>query len=445
VEVDKLPIRFSSLVLLSVIGLLSFSLVFSACIPSSQKPPVTQPAPSAEPDCKGRDAVLCLMNAGLQAHYARKFKESNKLLAQAEAGIEDLFTKSLSSEAAALMINDTMVPYRGEDFESVMTNLFMALNYIFLGKRDDALVEARKVDNKLNVINARYKPDQQNVYKEDAFVRFVMGLLYESNKETNDAFISYRNAEKTYEDYQALYQTPTPRLLVGKLLAAAQAMGFENELNQYTAKYPRIDLANFTRRGMSADVYFLHYNGLSPQKVEDFFVTRLPDGYILKVAKPRFERRLYRIQECEIILKDADGWEYLGYTEAGEDIGSIAVKNLENRMGRIMVKAIARATAKYLAAKGTGQAVGQQAGKGWGAVAQALMNVAAVATEKADLRFWNNLPDRIDVAAFSLSPGTYQVRIVARDKSGGVVTSFERPDIQVKAGEKKFVSFRTTE
>ena len=33
----------------------------------------------------------------------------------------------------------------------------MALNYVYLGKWDDALVEARKIDHKLNLYNDKYE------------------------------------------------------------------------------------------------------------------------------------------------------------------------------------------------------------------------------------------------------------------------------------------------
>ena len=91
----------------------------------------------------------------------------------------------------------------------------MALNYTAAGHHEDALVEARKVDSKLNVINSRYADDKKNVYKEDAFIRFLMGVLYEAEGEVNDAFISYRKAEEIYRnDYAANYGVSAPSLLI---------------------------------------------------------------------------------------------------------------------------------------------------------------------------------------------------------------------------------------
>ena len=160
--------------------------------------------------------VLHNMNKGMKAHYASDFKAGNKYLRLAEAGIERLFTQSVSKKAASYIVNEKTVPYRGEDFEAVMVHLFMALNYVFMELWEEALVEARKVDNRLNVINAGYAPDMRNAYDEDAFVRFIMGLLYEAQNEVNDAYISYKKAENGYKKYRRLYGVATPKVLSDK-------------------------------------------------------------------------------------------------------------------------------------------------------------------------------------------------------------------------------------
>ena len=71
----------------------------------------------------------------------------------AEQRIDDLYTESLAGHVGAFLINENTLPYRGEDFEGVMINFYRALNYIQLGNVDEAMVEARKVKEKLLVIN----------------------------------------------------------------------------------------------------------------------------------------------------------------------------------------------------------------------------------------------------------------------------------------------------
>jgi len=126
-----------------------------------------------------------------------------------------------------------------------------------------------------------------------------------------------------------------------------------------------------------------------------------------------------------------------------EGISSIAVKNLENRTGRIKVKAIARATTKYLATKAASKKAKEKEGKLAGLLVQVAGNIAGVATEQADIRHWRLLPAEIRVGKISVPPGEYKGRINFVNASGGVITSREIQRFTVEGGEKKFITYRT--
>ncbi|MCM8813845.1 MAG: hypothetical protein NC924_07930, partial [Candidatus Omnitrophica bacterium] len=146
------------------------------------------------PSAYGRkNQLLYWFERGTVLHYKGDYEKSIEAFAQARREYDALYTKSVSAIASTWIWNDATAPYRGEDFELVTINIFQALNYALLGKYDEALVEARDVDSTLNAINAQYAPGQKNVYREDAFVRLLMGILYELRplrENINDAFIS---------------------------------------------------------------------------------------------------------------------------------------------------------------------------------------------------------------------------------------------------------------
>jgi len=171
----------------------------------------------------GRNTVLYDLDRAMTLHLAGRYAESNTYLARAEDRIDALYTVSLHREVGAFLTNDTMLPYEGEDFEKVMINIIAALNYVSLDRPDDALVEVRKVDQKLNVFNDRY--EKKNVYKEDAFARYLSGILYEARGELNDALVDYRRAYASYRDYEKQYQTPMPPSLPADILRTAEALG----------------------------------------------------------------------------------------------------------------------------------------------------------------------------------------------------------------------------
>jgi hypothetical protein len=222
----------------------------------------------------------------MMLHLAGQYVESNQMLAQAEDRIDQFYTKSVSAETGAMLTNDNTLPYEGEDFEKVMINVIQALNYVFLGEWDEALVEARKVDHKLNLFNDKY--EKKNVYKQDALAQYLSGILYEAKSELNDAFISYRKADEAYGDYRKNYGSPLPPPLPADLLRTTAALGFMEEHQGYLKKFPDTRWTTEKELQSQGELIFISYTGRSPIK-EDYFITApVPDGsggtYILRVA-----------------------------------------------------------------------------------------------------------------------------------------------------------------
>ncbi len=391
------------------------------------------------------NAVIYYLNEGILAHFARRYSESNQSLAKAESIIDELYTKSVSKHIASFIINDNAIPYRGEDFESALVNLFMAMNYVGLGSLEDALVEARKVDNKLNMLNAQYEDDKKNVYREDAFIRFLMGVLYEAEGETNDAYISCWKAENIYKnDYIRNYGVSPPVFLIENLLTLSKELDFHEEFRNIQNEYNDVLFINPTVKKSLAEIFFIHYNGLGPVKVEAFFPVPMPDNYVAKIAYPEFKKRRYRISKSRIYLENlSTSRSYIFETELMEDIASIAAMNLKNRINRIKAKAIARATAKYLTARQAYKAAKRQGGELLGLLVQAATQAASWASEQADVRHWRLLPAEIRVGRILIPPGEYKGRIDFVDSNRAVVISKQIQNFTVKKREKKFFMFRT--
>lgn len=394
---------------------------------------------------KDRNAVLFYMENGLVAHFAGRYQESNQSLLKAEARLDELYTRSISKQAASFIFNDNTIPYRGEDFEDTLVNLFMALNYAGLGLIADALVEARQLDNELNLINSRYADDQKNVYSEDAFIRLLMGVLYEAGDEINDAFISYRRAEEVYRtDYQHNYGVHPPQFLIENLLSAAQALDFDKEMLTIQQMYPSISHPDPNEKRNLAEIFIIHYNGLGPEKVERAWVVPVPEGYIVKVAYPQFEKKNYEIARGVVRLRHLDnGKTYHFSTQLVEDIGSIAIVNLDNHMARIKAKAIARAATKYFIIKVASEEAREQGGDLVGVLVQLAGNITAALTERADVRYWRMLPDEIRIGRALVPAGKYDGEIDFVDSGGGVVITRNIKPFLAGSGEKKFIIQRT--
>ena len=171
----------------------------------------------------------------------------------------------------------------------------------------------------------------------------------------------------------------------------------------------------------------------------------MPDGFIVKVAFPKFEQRNYEITQSIVRLQHLDsGKTYRFETVLTEDIGAIAVTNLDNRINRIKAKAIARATTKYLATKTAADKAEEQAGNSLaGLLVQVAGNVAAVMTEQADVRHWRLLPDEVRVGRVLVPAGSFEGEIDFMNAGGQVVMSRKIKPFVTGSGEKKFITQRT--
>lgn len=374
-------------------------------------------------------SVLFDLDMGLLFHYAGLYDSSTNHFFNAERQIEDLYTKSISREALSLILNDNILPYEGEDFEKVLVNVFLALNYARQGMTDDALVEARKVDLKFREYSRKY--EDKNRYKDDAFIRYLAGVLYESGGEINDAFISYQKAYDAYQFYSSEYGTKAPSFLLDDLVRTATMLDFSEEAEQYRSLGGKPFIRGAKHDG---SVIFIIYSGKGPIKEEVRPTVRIPDSsgtiHTFQIALPKFVPR--NRENHNYIINLVSGNDTLSsHTELAEDITAIAEKTLDDRLTLIYLKSGGRALIKFLAA----EKMKKEMKKGSDNILTNILGSLAVdaaigATEQADLRTWRTLPAEIQLARFNVQPGRYQIHVL----DGSEAHTLKVDTVHVKAG-----------
>ena len=395
-----------------------------------------------------RNRLLYLLDRGMFAFLIGEFREAIAAFTEAEQLINELYTISLSQEATTFVVNDNAAPYRGEDFESVMVNIFLALSYANLSEIDEALVEARKVDSKLTAINLQYAGNEKNAYREDPFVRLLMGILYEmgqTSSDLNDAYISYMKALQGYDSEYQRFGVSFPEPLVENLFSVASFMG-RAELRKVKRRFPSHRFVSRADRKKMAEVYVLHLNGRTPVKQEDVIVVPTPDGQVVKLAFPRYEEISGLIVGARLhALPEGGKKQFVADFRVGEPIGGIAIENLENRRVRIYAKTVARVTAKYLAVKEAGRSAEDQFGGLAGLLTKVTGDLMIFMSEQADLRSWRTLPQEVLISKVTVPPGNYQIWAECVDASGRFVEKVELGSRELKAGDKILMQFRTTQ
>jgi len=422
-----------------------------------------------------KSTALYLMDKGMIQYVAGRYSDSIQSLSAAEALTEDLYTRRIRSEVEAFLTSDNALPYEGEDFEKVLLNVFLALDYLHLGLWDDALVEARKVDHKLTVLADRN--EKRMTYTKDALARYLSGLLYEATGDRSNAFVAYRLALEAFEYYRKSYGTAVPDLVRQDLLRVSEALGLNQEHQEYLQAFPGLTWQSEKASGSNGELVFITQAGRAPLK-RDLFVdipfgvdalavvlaTKRSDqfdrydhratesilygltGRVVRLAIPQFVPRRSVIAYTEAMIANGDS-RYTARSVLMEDITAIALKDLEDRLFRTTVKSAARAAWKYALAEtvqaGVRGSVGDKnTGALAGAVAGAIARSLAIASEEADKRSWATLPDRVFVGRMRVPPGTYDVELRHIGTYGGVVATQVLKGITITERGKRFVSTR---
>lgn len=365
-----------------------------------------------------------LLDMGMVNLQCKNYDKSNSYFHQAEDLSDQLWTKSISSEAASFITNDYALPYAGEDFERAGINLFSAMNYAVQGDLEEALVECRRLDSQLNLYNDKY--ESKNVYKEDAFARYLSGMIYEAEGELDDAYIDYYKAYKVYQDYEKNYGTSIPSALVDDLLRLAAATGRNDDIASQFSDLGDKPFLDHKKAKNLAKVVLIHLNGKSPVKQSNTIAVPSSQGP-LSIAFPSYKVNRPACSSSQLIVKSPSRMETFD-TELVQDINEIALKNLDDRKVRVIAKTIARAAVKQAAADNLLQ----------NDQAKALFNVFnTLVLEKADIRTWRTLPGEIYVTIHFLEAGDYSLS--ASNCGNG------RPleEVSLKSGETKFLLFDT--
>ena len=373
------------------------------------------------------DRVLYLMNKGMLLRMVGDYEQSTRALEEAKKLIEDLRAVSIREQALSIAVNDLAQSFIGEDFEQVMVHAYLALNYLEQQRVDAARVEALQSDVLLREIA---QGSSSSPYIEDAFTRYLTGIVYEDEREWSDAMIAYRKAYEAYQGQLDRFGVALPETLKHDLIRLADRMGLAQEAERYRESFGIEDTLSTTALADQGEIILTVHAGLAPAKLEQAITVLNPNtGRLLRVALPQYRSRGHPFAYARVSVNTQSAT-----TSRVVNVDAIAMKSLESRMPAITARAIARMIFKDSVAKAaSGDGSGSQAMLG------AAVNIAAMFTERADTRSWFTLPGEIHLARISLPPGDYRGQIEFYGHGGSVLQSSEFQITLVK-GEKRYLS-----
>ena len=411
------------IVLSTVILMLSGLLVISGCATDYTRKmrPVTSDLRNDRPDLAlqefresfqdstGKNRLLYLMELGNLQRLSCEYSEAVTVLLQADRLSDQQRGLELGQEVGSFLTSDLALEYRGADYEKVFINYCLAASYASENNMEDALVECRAVNNKLRAFNLTYERDNRNRYSDDAFIRYLMGILFEKSGDLNNALIAYRNSAAIYDSsYAVEYGIPAPTRVKSDILRLSNEMGMESVFQNYRNQWPEID--DWQDQGPDAshgEIVVILEAGLIPPRVERSY-TFVFDDRVYRLALPGIAA--FKQKTLSVVLssgsRQSDGF-------LAEDLAAIALKNLEDQAGRDIVRSIARLAIKAGVAEAGEQIVEELTSENSTVsnITGLLLSIAGAATERADLRAWLTLPEQIYIARLTLPEGLQPVTI----------------------------------
>lgn len=354
------------------------------------------------------DQLVYLLDTGVAYQIAGKIKESNVTLLKADRLSELVDYQSVSRVTGSLVLNQEMVQYKGDTFEKIFINAYLAMNFLEIGQLDDALVEARRINEKY----IKYRQEEKQKFELNPFSKYLSALIWEASRSYDDAYIAYAEAYKL---------DPTIPGIDQDLIRAAKLARRMDSYQDWKKKFPGVkEDPNWYNKSMG-ELVVIYQQGWGPRKVTSSNEYRLP------ALRPVHSET----QQARLIV---DGLSPV-MSHPIYNVEQAAIKTLNEDYGILVAKRVAGIATKAVVADQV-----RQKNQLLGDLTFLALNLA----DRADLRQWSTLPQSIQLIRVPLAAGKYQFSLEGINYAGAPTgESLAKQEVTIKPGQKNFVIWRS--
>lgn len=410
-------------------------------------------------DIYGDNSVfLYHFDQGALHHYNGKNKESIKHFEKAEQVYEDLYTKSVTNETAAILTNDNVRPYRARPFEILLMYQYQILNYLAIGDLDGALVEVRRAQLAMERL---YQKDKDKV-NDSGWLRYLSAIVYEMSGEQDDAAISYVQAAKAFEECGG----QVPREVWEFITESLVRMDRADELKKFKTPIPQQTLQASDARTKGQELIVIGYAGHSPILGEMYLSGTFVSAGALNLTYK--DGKTGRINTFTLVAPPVPGAGgntfHVGFSlpqkkpvpqraslfsvnldsklrlspEKVSDIDAELDRNMKDENATTMVRTATRVVIRTVAAQKAKSAT--NTGNGLlDLVKNIAVDVGQSQLEQADLRVGLFMPNTICVTRIPVDVGKHQVTVSALGAHGQIVGDYRLDQVSVAKGQKKII------
>lgn len=354
------------------------------------------------------DQLVYLFDYGTTLQISGQYEESNKILLAADKMVDIKDYHSVSRIAGSLALNQGMIQYKGEDYEKVIVNAMLAINFLALRKPDEALVETKRINEKLDY----YIREGKKNYQQNEFAYYLAGMIWETNRQWDSAFIDYSKVLKLRPDLEFVKQD---------LYRVASLGRRQADLEKLSAQQVQMTKDSSWKNPNFGELILIFQQGWSPRKMPNPEEPRLPKLYPVSSFT----------KAARLVINDIqDQPSKLIY-----NLEAVAIRNLQDEYGDLVAQRMAGIATKAVISNQF-----RQKNEALGNLAWVTMNLM----DQADLRQWSTLPETFQVSRKFLKGGRYKIRLEGltntMESSGEVSQEFE---VDIRPRQKTFITWRS--
>jgi hypothetical protein len=143
-----------------------------------------------------------------------------------------------------------------------------ALNYESMNRPDEVVVECNRMKDWLNKDTATHHHHRDDVaFKDEPMPHVLLGIIYETQQQYNDAFIEYKLAYGSYSrNYVGFFGTQEPRQLQKMIVDCALKAGLVDESRRLCEEY---NIKSSSNKPDGGELIFIWHTGVGPYQKEE--------------------------------------------------------------------------------------------------------------------------------------------------------------------------------
>ena len=347
----------------------------------------------------------------------KSFELAYHVIQKQEAAAKIQLSKGVKT-LGAVISNDNAIAYEIPRYEQSMLHSYQALNYLYQGSLEGALVEVRRAnlvqeralkENQAEIYDAQEKMVSTGVSNErlnssypsmnstigdlkngfqNAYTFYLSGLLYEAAKQPNDAYIDYKRAIEIFPDNTYVQQD---------ILRLATKLGMYEDLAVFKKQFGKYQAQTDNNSGQVVVIYEQGIvNAKDEAKLNLPLFNTGSDMKFFSFALPVYRGGLATLKPLSI---DIEGQNY--QSQEIVRLQSLASKDLQEQLAGLVTRQAIRLVAK--------EQVRKKMSKAGGDVGNILASLYNIASEKADTRSWSSLPDSVQLMRMNVPIGKQQL------------------------------------